>query len=371
MRIALIAHIRHPIAAPFSGGMEAHSWHLADGLARRGHDVTLFASGDSTPPLGVALHPLLPRHYDVDFPWHDWHGTQALNDHLDAAFSHGCDAVAAGDFDVIHNNSLHRYPPRMGFDRRLPMVTSLHVPPFAWLRGVVQRTGAPWSRFTVASAQQLPRWWPDGAPETASVLHNGIDPRAWPFAPRGDGSAVWAGRITPNKAPHLAIAAAQRLGIPLTLFGTVEHRDYFEQEIAPHLGDTIRHGGHLTGAALAAEFARASLLVFTPLWDEPFGLVAIEAMSCGLPVAAFDMGAAREVVGPAGALARPGDVADLVRAMEVALAIPRTVPRDRVRARFTLDRMLDRAEMLYATVRDDAASIGHAPVPEPQSRAAG
>ncbi len=98
------------------------------------------------------------------------------------------------------------------------------------------------------------------------------------------------------------------------------------------------------------ELGRASLFVFTPCWDEPFGLVAAEAMACGLPVAAFDMGAAREVVGDAGRFAPPGDVAALATAMREAMAIPPDVPRDRVQRLFTHDRWLDRCEALYRTV---------------------
>ncbi|WP_316015743.1 glycosyltransferase [Roseobacter sp. HKCCA0434] len=370
MRIAVLAHVRHPIAPPFAGGMEAHSWHLADGLACRGHEVTLMASGDSAPyaPDGVHVHSVLDEHYDRRFPWHDWHGTQALNDHLDTAFAELSDTLVAGGFDAIHNNTLHRFPPQLAHAKRLPMVTSLHVPPFAWMRGVVERSVSPWSRFTVTSRQQVPRWWPDGAPADASVLHNGIDPAAWAYGPRGDGSAIWAGRITPNKAPHLAIAAAQRAGIPLTLFGTIEHRDYFEAEVRPHLRGAIRYGGHLQGRGLAREFGSASVLIFTPLWDEPFGLVAIEAMSCGLPVAAFDMGAVAEVVGPAGSLAPAGDVAALATAIGSALDIPRQVPRARVVEQFSLSRMLDEAEVLYQTVAVSARADDGVPARRPDPR---
>ena len=93
------------------------------------------------------------------------------------------------------------------------------------------------------------------------------------------------------------------------------------------------------------------MFLFTPCWDEPFGLVAAEAMACGLPVAAIDMGAAREVVGEAGCFAAPDDVAGLAAAIPQAMAIPRSVPRARVERLFTRDRWLDRCEALYEEVR--------------------
>ena len=353
MRIAVVAHVRHRIAPPFMGGMEAHSWHLADALARRGHEVTLFASGDSVAgaPPGVAVHPILAEHYDRDYPWHDFHGTDVLNDHVDTAFARAAAALRDGGFDVIHNNSLHRFPPRLARSERLPMVTSLHIPPFAVLRRAVHDGAAPWSRFTVTSEVQRRRWWPDGAPVEASVLHNGIDLARWPFVPEGDGSAVWVGRITPNKGTHLAAQAAHLAGVPLTIYGTIEHRDYFLDEVKPWLGPDIRYGGHLSGADLAATLGTASALLFTPLWDEPFGLAAIEAMACGLPVAAIEMGAVREVIGPAGAYAPRDDAPALARALREALAIPRDLGRARVERLFTQDRMIDVCERMYDLAR--------------------
>ncbi|MBP0484120.1 glycosyltransferase family 4 protein [Sagittula salina] len=346
MRIAVVSHIRHPIAAPFMGGMEAHSWHLVRGLVARGHDVTLFASGDSDPG-GARLVPVVAHHYDRDYPWGDYHGSQVLNAHCDAGFTAVLPMLASGDFDVIHNNSLHRYPPRLARRDRIPMLSSMHVPPFGALQQAVHDSAAPWSRFTVCSNAQRRAWWPEGAPPEAHVVGNGIDLSAWPFRAEGDGTAVWAGRITPNKGLHLAVQAAAVADLPLRIFGTMEDAAYFERAVRPHLTEAIRYEGHLPGDLLANEICRASVLLFTPLWDEPFGLVAIEAMACGVPVAATEMGAVREVIGDAGCYAPPDDVTALARALRRATAIDRQVPRTRVAERFSLEAMLDAYEELY------------------------
>ena len=347
MRIALLAHVRQPIAQPFMGGMESHSWYLADGLAARGHDVVLFAAGDSDPRF--AIDPVLPEHYERTFPWAEHRGSAPLIAHVDAGYAAACDRIAAGGFDVVHNNSLHRFPIAPARTARVPTVTSLHVPPYDALHGFVKASAAPAHRLTVTSQAQLHAWFPDGAPSGASVLHNGIDPAAWRFSDGGEG-AIWCGRITPNKGTHLAAEAALRAGVPLTLFGSIEDPDYWAATVAPLLGPTIRYGGHATGEALAVALGRAAVFLFTPCWDEPFGLVEIEAMACGLPVAAFDRGAAREVVGEAGRFAPPEDVAALAAAIGAAMAIPRDVPRARVDRLFTRDRWLDRCEALYAEV---------------------
>lgn len=345
LRIAVLAHIRHPIAPPFQGGMEAHSWHLVRALQARGHDVTLFAAGDSDPDL--PLHPVVQEHYDRAFPWHRFHGTETLNRHVDEAFAGTMEAVLGGGFDVVHNNTLHRYPPRLARARGVPMVTSLHVPPFKILKRAVDDGPAPWSHFTVTSARQHAVWWADGAPAEAHVVHNGIDPALWPYRPEAQGGAVWSGRITPNKGTHLAVRAARIANVPLELYGTIEHRDYFDKEVAPHLDEKVRYMGHADGATLADALGRAAVMLFTPLWDEPFGLAAIEAMACGTPVAAVEMGAVREVIGAAGSYAPPDDPGALAAAMAAAMRIPRAEVHRRAVDRFSVARMIDRYEALY------------------------
>lgn len=352
MRIALLAHARQPVAQPFMGGMEAYTWHLAKGLTGRGHEVVLFASGDSDPRF--AIDPVLPEHHEHTHPGREHRGDADLIARVDAGYAAALDRIAAGGFDVLHNNSLSR----LALERRrtsvVPTVTSLHVPPYDALRWFVHESLAPQHRITVTSRTQLEAWWPADPPPEASVLHNGIDPDAWPYREGGDGSAAWCGRIAAIKGPHHAIAAARRAGLPLTVFGPIEEPDYWRDRIAPALGGPIRYGGHIGSDALAEAVGRASVFLFTPCWDEPFGLVAIEAMACGLPVAGFARGAAREVVGEAGVLVPSEDPQALADAIGAALAIPRSIPRARVLRLFTRERWLDRCEALYAEAQADA-----------------
>lgn len=363
MRIAVVGHVRHPIAPPFMGGMEAHSWHLSAALAQVGHDVTLFASGDSaqTLPPGVKLSVTFQEHYDRRFPWHDFHGTEALNTHLDEGFAQTALTLRDGGFDIIHNNSLHRYPPRLARAYRLPMVTSLHIPPFDALRRAVHESAAPWARFTVTSRRQLGIWWPDGHPPEVNVAYNGIDTALWPYAPGGDGSAIWAGRITQTKGTHLAVQAAALAGVPLTLYGTIEDQGYYERAVAPFLTDTIRYGGHLGGRDLATAYGRASVMLFTPCWEEPFGLAAIEAMATGLPVAAIANGAAREVIGRAGVYAQQDRPEQLAKALLQAILIDPIIPRRQVVERYTIASMIKSYEASYAAA---IAGLDRQNVPE-------
>jgi len=349
MKIAVIGHVRFPIARPFMGGMEAHCWHLCRGLRARGHNVTLFAAGDSD--WGGKVEPVVDIHYDREFPWHKWRGTPELTGHLDKAFERMLPRIAKGGFDVVHNNSLHRFPPRFAARYRIPMVTSLHVPPFEVLKRAVADGGAPWSLFTTCSQRQLAAWFEEGDVPFARVVPNGIDLADWPFRSRGDGTAVWMGRITPTKGPHLAAQSSQLAGIPLKLYGTIEDQTYFDKEIVPLLGANVQYGGLLQDADLSNAIARASVLLFTPLWDEPFGLAAIEGMACGLPIAAVENGAIREVAGDMARYAG-ANAGELANALKEAIGIPRTAARERVERLFTLDQMLAEYVGLYARAVD-------------------
>ena len=235
------------------------------------------------------------------------------------------------------------------------MVTSLHVPPFEVLKRAVADGGAPWSLFTTCSQRQLGAWFDDGNAPFARVVPNGIDLADWPFRPEGDGTAVWMGRITPTKGTHLAAQAAKIAGIPLRIYGTIEDQGYFDTEIAPLLGERVQYGGHLQGADLTAAIGRASVLLFTPLWDEPFGLAAIEAMACGLPIAAVENGAIREVAGDAARYAA-ADAQELAKALREVIDISRGAARERVERLFTLERMLEKYEGLYGLTVE---SVGH------------
>lgn len=342
MRVAVVAHVRHPIAAPFMGGMEAHAALLVRTLAARGHCVTLFAAGDSASDL--PLSPIAPRSYESELPWAQHHGTPVLRSWLHRAYAKAWRRIGDGDFDIVHNNAL--FPDLHGWAARdgIPMVTSLHVPPFALLREAIERAERPWLRQTVTSASQLPLW-PTLDRNRIDIAWNGVDPAAWPFRPRGNARAVWVGRITPTKGTVVALRAASEAGVALDVIGPIECADYF-REVAPLITGAHRYLGHLSGAKLAAAIGDASVMVATPMWDEPFGLTVAEAMACGVPVAALDRGAMREVIGDAGAIA--DYVAGLPAAILRAGSMSRGAARLRVERLFSADAMVARYEDAYA-----------------------
>jgi glycosyltransferase involved in cell wall biosynthesis len=349
LRIAVIAHLRHPIAPPFMGGMEAHCHQLVQALVARGHDVTLFASADSDPLL--PLHGIADHHYEAVLPWALWHGTTDLTAFQDAAFGRAWAGITRGGFDVVHNNAMH--PALHQWARRdgQPMVTSLHVPPFAGLADAVRDAAAPWLAQTTTSRSHLESWW-DTPPATASIVHNGIDITRWRYRAEGNGRAAWCGRITPNKGTHVAALAARAADLPLDIYGPIDCQTYFGEHVAPLVGVDCVYHGHLGGDALIEALGSASVLLATPMWDEPFGLVAAEAMACGVPVAAIDRGAMREVVGDGGRIAS----AKAAGAIRQALRLPRAHCRERVQRLFSIGAMIDGYETAYVAAIAGRAS---------------
>lgn len=341
MKIAVIAHLKFPIRQPFAGGLELHTHLTARLLRSRGHDVTLFAAAGSDPALGtvVVCPPTgVATNRDED----------ALIDLAEAsAYGVVMDAIGRGGFDVVHNNALHWLPLKAGASLPVPMLTVLHTPPFdPFVDGVA--AAGPRARFAAVSPSLAAQWQP--LVPNPFVIGNGIDLAAFPFrpVPEAPASAVWTGRIVPEKGLHLAIDAARLAGMPLAFAGPRYDRAYWEAEIAPRLGPGVVDHGHLGLAALARRVGAARVAIASPRWEEPFGLVVAEALACGTPVAGFRRGALPDILDETcGRLARPDDVADLAAAIVAAATLDRGACRRRATALFDSGTMIDGYEALY------------------------
>ena len=314
-RIAMLAPPWISTPSSGYGGVESVVSTLTEALVERGHDVTLFAAPGSVSQASVVtllekVHPdeIERAIYEVD------HVAQAF-DRID---------LSADRFDVIHD---HCGFTGLAFANRIdtPLVHTLHGPFTPDTAAFYAHHGHKGTLVGISHAQlkSLPRGL-----EAVGPIPNPIDMAAWPLQERKGDYLLWIGRISPEKGPHRAIAAARAVDVPLVLAGVIQpgHQEFFDREIAPHIdGERVRFIGEVGGAAKRQLFAHARGLLMPIRWDEPFGMVIVEALACGTPVIAFPEGATRELIveGKTGFLVKDG------RGMADAIGqLPRITAKD-------------------------------------------
>jgi len=352
MKIGIISHLKYPIKEPFAGGLEMHTYALANGLIQRGHDVKLFAPSDSDASLNIDpmhLSALDCESFRNHEPNPDYFSQQFVQEHH--AYMNLMLRLAHEDFDVIHNNSLNYVPLSMAHTIRTPMITTLHTPPFSWLQSAVLCEQMHKKvRYTTVSKQNATSWEPYLSVE--EIIYNGIDLNKWRYSPRAEeGLAVWFGRITPEKGTHLAIHAAHEAGMRIYLAGPIFDQDYYAEQVSPFLNDDDRYLGHLSHQELTEVIGTGSVFLCTPCWEEPYGLVVAESLACGTPVAAFRRGALPEILNEdTGRLATPNSIDALAQAAKEAQSLSRENCRRHAENICSLDRMVDQYVSLYDSI---------------------
>jgi glycosyltransferase involved in cell wall biosynthesis len=284
MRIAEVAPLIESVPPLLYGGTERVVAYLTDELVAQGHDVTLFASGDSRTQ--ATLVPVCARSLRLDPDCRDqlaWH--VLMTEHV---------AARADEFDVIH---FHIAPIHFPLARRLgvPHVTTLHgrldLPELVPLFAEFCDTPV----ISISDAQRIPlphaNW--------LGTIHHGLPETLFDFNPQGGDYLAFLGRISPEKRVDRAIAIATTLGWPLKIAAKVDPADteYFEQQIRPLLDHPlVEFVGEIGESAKSVFLGEALALLFPIDWPEPFGLVMIESLACGTPVVAFRGGSVDEVL---------------------------------------------------------------------------
>jgi len=336
MRIAQVAPLTEAVPPRFYGGTERVVAYLTNALVELGHDVTLFASGDSTTK--AELHAIWPRALRLD---------PTVKDHFVPIFME-LEMVArrAHEFDVIHAHlDYFGYPllRRLG----VPSLTTLHgrldlpeLPPLYGLYGDMPVV-------SISDSQRGP------LPQAnyVATVHHGLPQDLLQKGTGSGGYLAFLGRISPEKAPDAAIRIAAMSGMPLKIAAKVDKVDeqYYREFIEPLLSQGhIEFVGEIGEHQKSDFLGNAAALVFPIAWREPFGLVMIEAMACGTPVIAFNNGSVPEVLedGVTGFV-----VANERQAVEAVARIG-TLDRDRIRAefnrRFTAHHMAQNYLKLYS-----------------------
>lgn len=352
MRIAMLATSRHPIAEPYAGGQESHTALIARELRRQGHFVRLYGVEGTDEKLVDEVVPYAGRpplsHLGDRDPERPELGFLA---DLAAFTGAMVDVLARDDVDIVHNQSLHFLPLALTPAMRAPVVTTLHTPPFPWMELGIALADPSASYVCVSEANA--RGWTT-LPTPPRVILNGVEDDGLGEGAGGD-DLVWMGRLTPEKGTDLAIRAARRAGRRLRIVGPVSNPGWFEEVVAPELGDDVVHVGHLAHTDLMGVVRECAAALVTPRWDEPFGLVAAEAAASGTPVVALDRGGLREfLTEQMGVLVDPESDDDVV-AGRMAEAVGRAVglSRREVRAQALADLGSEQMTSRYVELYED------------------
>jgi glycosyltransferase involved in cell wall biosynthesis len=341
MRVLHLAPLWFPVAADSVGGIETFTAGLIAELDRLGCRNTLIASGDSrtraelVPVMPTNLFEMMASGAAEEYPYYE-----------QCQLSLALERV--GEFDLVHSGigpggyALSHVPGLRG-----RVLHSQHNPVTRDLGWFASVDSDLW--FSTVSEFQARQLRSRGA-RRCHAIPNGIPMSSYTLRPRGGEGLVFLGRIEWEKGPDLAVGVARRLGLPLTLAGPIIDAGYFRREIEPFLDERVRYVGTVDHCRKDELFGCAACSLVPSRWDEPFGLVAVESMACGTPVAALARGGLGEVIDPGVTGYLAADEGELPALVTRATRLDRAGVRDRAAARFDMPRVANHYLQLYEEI---------------------
>lgn len=343
LRIAQVAPLWTRVPPIDYGGTELRVYWLTEELVKRGHDVTLFASGDSRTSARLqsvykhnmfdAMKELRAYHYDH---------------YANASFAEVL--KDSGSFDIIHCHSEIAHTP-FSILSSVPVLYSLRTALSVDDYWLLQRY--PTITFVAMSQSQIKNF-SDERRQRIPVIYNGCNFRSYDLSLFPGDYLAFLGRMGPHKNPLEAIRIAESVGLPIVLAGRPQDSSeeaYFEQEIKPLINDkNVKYIGPVNQSQKQAFLKNARALLFPIQWEEPFGIVMIEAMACGTPVIAYNRGSVAEVVDSGITGFYAGSLEELVSLVPQALALDRNTVREHAKQRFSHEQMVDDYVQLYRSL---------------------
>ena len=335
MRIGIAAPIWYSIPPSGYGGIELVVSLLAEGLNERGHDVTLFASGDSDTDTKLVSSFESAPSARIGEVYPDLMNALTVYENID-------------DLDLIHDHS-GMIGPAIGAFANKPVLHTLHGPATQEARRLYDRLNFG-LYFNAISEYQRRQF---SGLNFVSTIFNAIDIEQYPFNADKEDYLLFVGRMNPEKGAHHAVKIANRLGrrlLMVTKMSEPAEKKYFENEVAPHITQNVEVIGEIGQEEKARIYSKAACTLFPIEWPEPFGLVMIESMATGTPVVATRHGAVPEVMtqGQTGFIVN--DVDDMDAAIERIDQIDPAACRRSVEEKFSAARMVQDYEEAYERI---------------------
>jgi glycosyltransferase involved in cell wall biosynthesis len=341
MRVLQLCPLWFPVTRNAHGGIETFLTHLISALEKLDCETAILASGDSQ--TRAELLPVMPLNIQdqikagtaEEYAYYEQHQLQLAIEYssrFDLIHSHiGCGAYLLSAIPQLRGRVLH----------------TIHTPVYRdmiWFAGQHPNT---W--FSTVSEYQARKLRQQGA-HNCQVIHNGIDITEFAFYPKGEEGLVFIGRMEWVKGPDIAVKIAQKLGRPLLLAGPIVEHKYFDQNIKPFLNNQIQYIGIVDHLQKIELFGKAGCVILPFRREEPFGLVAIEAMACGAPVVSLARGALPEIIEPGfnGYLAHEED--ELAGLVKRAMKLDRATIRSRTTERFDISVVAQQYYRLYKKI---------------------
>ncbi len=335
MKIGMAAPIWYPIPPVGYGGIEIVVSMLAEGLVEKGHDVTVFASGDSKTKANLVSSYDVAPSLRIGEAYPDLINALTVYEH-------------AREMDIIHDHS-GIIGPAIGAFSNVPVLHTLHGPATPEAKELYRRLD--FGLYFNAISESQRRWF--GDLNFVATIYNAIDLNSSIYSDEKEDWLLFVGRMNPEKGAHLAVEAANRLGrrlVMVTKMAEPAEQHYFEHQVAPLLNSNIEVLGEIGPAEKAELYSKAACTLFPIEWPEPFGLVMIESLAAGTPVVAMRNGAVPEVIDDK----ETGFIVDSLDEMTEAVGridvIDPAACRRAVEERFGAQRMVEEYEKAYTRI---------------------
>lgn len=348
MKIAILGAIDSPVIKDATGGTEIWTYNFSEELMKRGHDVTVFANSESV--LSSKLVKTTDYNDLID---------EKTKQIIKARFAFFCidemvELVKRQDeFDLIHVSvySLLYVLPLANLIKK-PVVVTIHGSGLTYDDAKIVIEKCPNVHFVFIS-KSFAKTWPE--PKKSRIIYNGINVKDFPLSDKPREYYFWMSRISKEKGVEDVIKFAKKSGEKVVIAGPVRDEEYFNNQVKPNLGKNISYVGELGLMDKVKYYQGAKAFLFPIKWPEPFGLVVVEAMSCGTPVVAYNLGAMNELIerGKTGFLARPNNIDDLIKYSKLCEGIKPTDCRESVKKLFSIEHMVDQYMQYYDQIIRD------------------